>query len=250
MNNELSKIIGKRINALLATQNKKQKDLAAALGVPDNTISYFVSGRRIPNTEQIKKIADFFSVSTDYLFGLTETQTTDKDVRFICDYTGLSEKSVDVLKFFNGYDILTPTINKLLESEGRSILEELNYQKKHIEQLPLDVKSDNLTSTVLKNYETSQIVSAIDQYLNFKKPFPKDDNVLNIMRSGKIVNLDDIENSLSSDTHHSRSSWEDYFTIETVKQGDLIERVLLDKVIEKIKQLKKDGEQNGNDTQA
>lgn len=97
MNSKISKAIGKRINALLAKKFKRQKDLATALGVNDNTISYFVSGKRMPNTEQIIKISDFFGVSADYLLGLSDTPTTDKDIQFICEYTGLSEKSVEKL---------------------------------------------------------------------------------------------------------------------------------------------------------
>ena len=98
MNSELSKTIGKRINTLLAEQTKMQKELAAHLGVPDNTVSYFVSGRRTPNTEQIAKIADFFDVSADYLLGRTNAKTTDKDLRFICEYTGLSENTIMTLR--------------------------------------------------------------------------------------------------------------------------------------------------------
>ena len=98
MDNKLSEIIGKRINALLAEQDKKQKELAAYLQIQDNTISYFVSGRRIPNTEQIIKIADFFNVSADFMLGRTDIKTTDKDIHFVCDYTGLSEEAINELK--------------------------------------------------------------------------------------------------------------------------------------------------------
>lgn len=95
MNNELSKTIGMRINTLLGEQDKKQKDLAAYLGVTDNTISYFVSGKRKPNTEQLLEIARFFETTTDYLLDLSTVSTNDKDLQFICDYTGLSEKSIN-----------------------------------------------------------------------------------------------------------------------------------------------------------
>ena len=97
MNSKLSKTIGKRINILLAEQTKMQKELAVHLGVPANTVSYFISGRRTPNTEQIAKIADFFDVSADYLLGRTNAETTDKDLRFICEYTGLSENTIMTL---------------------------------------------------------------------------------------------------------------------------------------------------------
>lgn len=98
MNNDLGKCIGRNINTLLAVNRKKQKDLAEYLGVTDNTISYYVSGSRKPNLEQLIKIARFFNTSVDYLLDLTFTSTTDKDLRYICDYTGLSENAVKELR--------------------------------------------------------------------------------------------------------------------------------------------------------
>lgn len=96
MDNKLSKIIGNRINSLLAANEKKQKDLAEYLGVTDNTISYFVKGSRMPNVEQIKKIAEweYFNTSVDYLLGLSDVITNNKDVQFISNYTGLDEISI------------------------------------------------------------------------------------------------------------------------------------------------------------
>ena len=58
-------VIGDRIGALLSEKNKKQKDLAEYLGVTANTISYYVTGTRMPNIDQIIKIAVFFNVSTE-----------------------------------------------------------------------------------------------------------------------------------------------------------------------------------------
>lgn len=81
------KIIGRRINELLAINDVKQKELAAHLSVSDNIVSYFVKGARVPNTEQIIKIAKFFNVPTDYLLGLTDIGNVD-----------ISLKAVNVIK--------------------------------------------------------------------------------------------------------------------------------------------------------
>jgi transcriptional regulator with XRE-family HTH domain len=62
--------IGSHIKALLAFKGIKQKDLAKYLGVTDNTISYFCSGSRVPNAEQIIKIAEYLEVSADYILGI------------------------------------------------------------------------------------------------------------------------------------------------------------------------------------
>lgn len=133
MDNELSKIIGKRINTLLSSNNVKQKDLAEYLGVPDNTISYFCNGKRMPNTEQIKKIAQWecFNTSVDYLLGLTETASADKDIKFICDYTGLEENTVDTLNFYKNI-FSTIADNEIIRNQKPMIIS-FRYLNKFIE---------------------------------------------------------------------------------------------------------------------
>ena len=97
IDNKLSKVIGERINTLLGEQDKKQKELANYLGVTDNTISYFCSGKRTPNTAQIKMISDFFNVSADYILGRSKAWTPDNELKFVCEYTGLNEEAVQSL---------------------------------------------------------------------------------------------------------------------------------------------------------
>lgn len=116
------KIIGQRINSLLALKGKKQKELAEYLGVKDNIISYYVKGERSPNTEQIIKISKYFDVSTDYILGLSDTSSTDPSIKSIVDYTGLNENTISVLN---------KTINtfKNYDSECEKICRENDYQK-------------------------------------------------------------------------------------------------------------------------
>lgn len=93
-----SKKIGCRINAALADRNKKQLELADYLHVQPNTISYFCSGKRTPNTMQIIEIAKFLNVSTDYLLGLSDVQTRDLETKELCQTLGLSEDAIWTLK--------------------------------------------------------------------------------------------------------------------------------------------------------
>ena len=123
MDNELSKVIGNQINTLLGVQHRKQKELANYLGVTDNTISYFCSGKRTPNTAQIGLIADFFNVSSDYLLGRTDAWTTDKDLKFVCEYTGLSEAAIN--HFFRSdtalHSRMVDFLNVLAKSKAGSL---------------------------------------------------------------------------------------------------------------------------------
>ena len=52
--------------------NIKQTAIAEMLGVLPRTIRFYESGEREPNIESIKKLANFFNVSADYLLGLSD----------------------------------------------------------------------------------------------------------------------------------------------------------------------------------
>lgn len=96
-NNLLNFAIGNKISILLENQNKKQKDLALFLDVNSNIISYWCTGARKPNLEQIIQIAKFFNVTTDYLLGISENKTTDIELRAVCEYVKLNDETVQAL---------------------------------------------------------------------------------------------------------------------------------------------------------
>lgn len=95
MNN--NKKIGMKINAALAKRNKTQKELADYLHVKPNVISYFCSGKRTPNTEQIIMIAECLDVSTDFLLGRTNSYDKVEEKRAAADVTGLSDEAINKL---------------------------------------------------------------------------------------------------------------------------------------------------------
>ena len=82
--------IGRRISGLLSERGLPQKDLAAAIGVHVNVVSYWCRSVRIPNIDQIVEVAQFFGVTTDYLLGLTDVAAPDMDMQALCDMTGLT----------------------------------------------------------------------------------------------------------------------------------------------------------------
>ena len=53
----------------------KQSDVAAHLGIEVRSYQYYESGRRRPDYEGLVALADYFGVTTDYLFGRTDTPT-------------------------------------------------------------------------------------------------------------------------------------------------------------------------------
>jgi len=62
-------LIGDTIKKLRKENKLTQEQLGEAIGVSKMAISYFEKGKKAPGRESIKKIADYFHVTTDYLLG-------------------------------------------------------------------------------------------------------------------------------------------------------------------------------------
>ncbi|HHX75644.1 MAG TPA: helix-turn-helix transcriptional regulator [Limnochordia bacterium] len=67
-------MLGARIRELRNKKGMTQKDLASLLGVTDAAIGMWENGRREPNAEHIKRMANIFCVTTDYLLGQESPQ--------------------------------------------------------------------------------------------------------------------------------------------------------------------------------
>ena len=58
-----------RLKELREKEGISQKQLSIALNISQGAIGNWESGTRKPNSEYIKKLADFFGTTTDYLLG-------------------------------------------------------------------------------------------------------------------------------------------------------------------------------------
>lgn len=61
--------VGERIRILRERRGISQTYLASKLGIPNQSLSNYERGYRIPPSDVLKKIADFFQISVDYLLG-------------------------------------------------------------------------------------------------------------------------------------------------------------------------------------
>lgn len=76
-----------------------REQIADKVQCDTSSITKYYNGDRYPKTDVIIKLAKLFNVSTDYLLGVTDVTTTDKDLQFVCDYTGLKEETIKQLNF-------------------------------------------------------------------------------------------------------------------------------------------------------
>lgn len=117
-NNETSIILSKRLKELREERGISQETLLEQLnsaGIKISLISlknYEVTEQHHSkflavngmNTEFLFNIAEFYGVSIDYLLGRTDTRSPNPDIQSACEYTGLSEKSIEKLKRINHFN--------------------------------------------------------------------------------------------------------------------------------------------------
>lgn len=88
-------MFAKRIKYLRQTKELNQVQLSEKLGVAKQSVSNWENDNIMPSVEMLEKIADFFSVSTDYLLGRDEKTTTDGTM---VDLTGLTSRQMEHIK--------------------------------------------------------------------------------------------------------------------------------------------------------
>ncbi len=74
---------------------------AKEMGVSVGSLSKYTNGIDIPNGLALKKIAEYYNVSADYLLGLSDGSSSNIKEREIVDMLGLTNKSMKTLQFMN-----------------------------------------------------------------------------------------------------------------------------------------------------
>lgn len=87
-----------RLRELLNRKRGGQRELAKRLEKTSQAIGYYKDGSTVPDVNVLAKIADFYSVSTDYLLGRTDVSTPDIDTQGAAARYGLWEESLSVVE--------------------------------------------------------------------------------------------------------------------------------------------------------
>lgn len=61
-----------RLKELRREKDVYQKDVAQYLGITTSAYGYYEQGERVPDSETLQKLADYFDCSADYLLGRTD----------------------------------------------------------------------------------------------------------------------------------------------------------------------------------
>lgn len=95
-------MFGKRLSALRKQKGLSQYELADRLGYSRGQIANYEQGKREPDYETLRKIADFFDVTTDYLLGRTDIRTLNEEDDSLAKINKLiKEYGIEQIGFFD-----------------------------------------------------------------------------------------------------------------------------------------------------
>ena len=109
---------------LLKLNGMTQTQLAKQAGIPLTTISGWINANRLPDYNAIKKLAQFFDVTTDYLLGLSDEWGNATDIQKTP--TSLPADAQNILDLYNSLSperqreaaVWLKTLNELDSQKG------------------------------------------------------------------------------------------------------------------------------------
>ena len=86
----------KRLRSLFDETRVSQQEVADFVGVSRQAVSQWMNGKTIPDCYNFKKVAEFFKVPLEYLYGDTESKV--KENLALVESLGLSDKVIEKLQ--------------------------------------------------------------------------------------------------------------------------------------------------------
>ena len=110
--------LGKRLKELRGdlSQSKLVKDFEEQTNttLTAQSLGRYESETRKPDSEMLTALARYYGVSADYLLGLSDVKEINANKKSVCEYTGLSSKSVELLSNVKEKQVIN-LINYILE---------------------------------------------------------------------------------------------------------------------------------------
>nr|WP_321027259.1 helix-turn-helix transcriptional regulator [Clostridium neonatale] len=102
-------MFSQRLKKLRAEKGVVQKDVANYLNITTSAYGFYEQGKRVPDTEIMIKLSDYFNVSLDYLLGKTDIRnyTDDPNITIALhsdtDYDDLPDEAIKEINGFIDY---------------------------------------------------------------------------------------------------------------------------------------------------
>lgn len=113
-------MLNNKIKNLRIKTGLTQSELAIEVGLPQSCISLWEKGKREPNLNGLKKLAEYFQVSTDYLLGLTATSNESREGVAKTD-NSLSDEEKEIVDM---YRKLPPDLKRVIFATEKQFAKE------------------------------------------------------------------------------------------------------------------------------
>lgn len=187
-----------RLRKLMEKNNTKQSDLAKFLDISRQAVAQYKDGKAQPNIEMIVNIAEYFNVSSDYLLGITNVHTNDKDLKFVCEYTGLNEDAIE-------------GIQNITEDEDKAYLLDLFLSSKSLygiifNLLLLDEYSFQVDSFYIEHKDIIQkeFNISLEYFLQDTNPSNRMWLADRVKKLLSVIDIDDFQKEIFNNTENSR----------------------------------------------
>lgn len=157
-------VFSKRLRALRLENNLTIEEFANMVGISKSSVGYYENQNRVPDIVVVGRIADALNVSTDYLIGRSDARTKEPKLKSICDKTGLSDKSVNMLaRLKKENNLRLYIISLLLEQADDDISDDYEFDGIYEGSVLnavcryLDGTADRLLSMEFDDYEADRI---------------------------------------------------------------------------------------------
>lgn len=106
--------MGERLKDLRTSKKLSLQTLHELVGMSASTLGAYENDLKNPSVELIKRLADYYDVSLDYLTGRTEISNPQIDIQAICSKTGLAQETVQFLMCNDKKSAACEFVNQLL----------------------------------------------------------------------------------------------------------------------------------------
>lgn len=221
-----------RLRQIMAEQGKTQQDVATAIEKTRQAVGYYADGSSSPDWKTIAELAKYFSVTSDWLLGLTEYRKSESTQIFAADL-GLSEQAIEVLRLWNEQyqgKYLIPTISLLIEQEtpppdSFSIV--ITPEMSEDEQNELAQEAERAFEEEYEAWEKNKyipIIEYIESFLSIER---------NPEKKYDITESEILPKKQGSGFNAIRLN-----SIRTISASDITERILLSDIEDGLKKLK------------
>lgn len=106
-------VFASRLRIALKASGLNQATLAKKIGITPQMVSHYCLGNNVPQLSVLAVIAHELNVSTDYLLGLTKSESSQPEIRNISEYTGLDTNSIETLHKYRSIPLFIDSVNFL-----------------------------------------------------------------------------------------------------------------------------------------